>query len=466
MNTKEELKNIPPDKMERFEETMAAFGQGKTDEEEEDPIWIDSDGNVDEAAYCEMLLSRRPMKCIHNQLYDVDGHITDASMNRAIIDDIKVYVHKGLAKKVTNLLDALKIMCSVNEMPIQDDRIHFQNGTYFIDEDRFIPDKEFCINRLPVAYNPEAPKPVRWLKFLDELLYEEDIPTLQEFMGYTMIPTTRAQKMLMVIGNGGEGKSRIGRGLRAVLGDNMNTTSIEKLAKDRFCPADQEGKLLMLDDDMKMSALPDTNVLKAVVTIEDKIDLERKGKQSFQGRLFVRIMGFGNGSLAALYDRSDGFYRRQIALQVKNKDQDRIDDTKLGDKLIEEAEGIALWMLEGLHRLIRNDYKFTISSRTARNMDDIRKSDNNMMEFYESEGYIRFDKSCHATTKRIYGAYVQWCQENVEKPLAEKTFTQQLRKDAEILGITYDKNLDTGGGKKARGYHGINVMVNTENRFL
>ena len=99
-------------------------------------------------------------------------------------------------------------------------------------------------------------------------------------------------------------------------------------------------------------------------------------------------------------------------------------------------------------------------------MDDIRKSDNNMMEFYESEGYIRFDKSCHATTKRIYGAYVQWCQENVEKPLAEKTFTQQLRKDAEILGITYDKNLDTGGGKKARGYHGINVMINTENRFL
>ena len=180
-------------------------------------------------------------------------------------------------------------------------------------------------------------------------------------------------------------------------------------------------------------------VLKAVVTIEDKIDLERKGKQSFQGRLFVRITEFGNGSLAALYDRSDGFYRRQIALQVKNKDQDRIDDTRLGEKLIEESEGIALWMLEGLHRLIRNDYKFTISPRTARNMEDIRKSDNNMVEFYESEGYIRFDKSCHATTKRIYGAYVQWCQENVEKPLAEKTFTRQLRKDAEILGITYGK---------------------------
>jgi hypothetical protein len=41
-----------------------------------------------------------------------------------------------------------------------------------------------------------------------------------------------------------------------------------------------------------------------------------------------------------------------------------------------------------------------------------------------------------------------------------------MRKQHRMLGITYDKNLDTGVGKKARGYHGINVMVNTENRFF
>ena len=55
----------------------------------------------------------------------------------------------------------------------------------------------------------------------------------------------------------------------------MNTSSIQKLATDKFARADQEGKLLMLDDDMKMEALSETNVLKAIVTMEDKIDLER-----------------------------------------------------------------------------------------------------------------------------------------------------------------------------------------------
>ncbi|MCD8150476.1 MAG: DNA primase, partial [Clostridiales bacterium] len=92
--------------------------------------------------------------------------------------------------------------------------------------------------------------------FLDELLYPEDIPTLQEFMGYALIPTNKGQKMMVVVGNGGEGKSRIGRVLRALLGDNMSTFSLQKLACDRFARADLEGQLLLLDDDMNLEALP------------------------------------------------------------------------------------------------------------------------------------------------------------------------------------------------------------------
>ena len=33
---------------------------------------------------------------------------------------------------------------------------------------------------------------------------------MQEFLGYCLLPTTKGQKMLMLIGKGGEGKSRIG----------------------------------------------------------------------------------------------------------------------------------------------------------------------------------------------------------------------------------------------------------------
>ena len=38
----------------------------------------------------------------------------------------------------------------------------------------------------------------------------EDIPTVQEFIGYCLIPSNKGQRMMVIKGNGGEGKSQIG----------------------------------------------------------------------------------------------------------------------------------------------------------------------------------------------------------------------------------------------------------------
>ena len=119
----------------------------------------------------------------------------------------------------------------------------------------------------------------------------------------------------------------------------------EYLEKLEQAAKDSDTFEAMLDDDLKTEALPSTNMLKAIVTPEDEIDLEKKGKQSFQGKLYCRLLAFGNGTLKSLYDRSDGFYRRQLILTTKDKDLNRVDDPYLGDKLRSEAEAIALWCI-------------------------------------------------------------------------------------------------------------------------
>ena len=427
------------------------------------PVWFNGK-QINEIMFCDAFLKRHPMRCVNGILYDIDGQVNEAALRSELYEMVSLYLSSSVAKRIGNLLEAIKISAFAEQLPIQADRIHFSNGTYFIAHRRFTDRKSFCLNRLPVCYNPAAPPPTRWLAFLEELLYLDDIPTLQEYMGYCLIPTNKAQKMLMLIGNGGEGKSRIGRVLRALLGDNMNTCSIQKLACNRFARADQEGKLVMLDDDMKMDALPDTETLKAIITMEDKMDLERKGRQSVQGYLYVRLIGFGNGSLSALYDRSDGFYRRQLVLRVRDKVEGRVDDTDLGEKLQAEAEGILLWCLEGLHRLIVNGFKFTISQRARKHMEEIRRVDNNILDFLESTGYVMFEANTHATTRQLYRVYLRWCEDNADKPLAEKTFANYLHQSERKLGICYDKNLDIGYGKRARGFRGIHVQVNTDSR--
>ena len=85
--------------------------------------------------------------------------------------------------------------------------------------------------------------------------------------------------------------------------------------------------------------------------------------------MFARLMAFSNGDLQALYDRSDGFYRRQLVLTTKEKPVDRADDPDLAEKMKAEAEGIFLWAFEGLQRLVANNFKLrraTASVKTGK----------------------------------------------------------------------------------------------------
>ncbi len=453
---KEELNTLNPATLDSCMEVAADLGI-TSDPESEEPTWFDpKSGKVDEVAFCNSLLDTHPLKYVGDWFYDINGLMRSEDLLKEIIDTLKPYVKTGLVRKANQIMDALKYEALCEDLPKHTDRVHLMNGTYFINCG-FIPEKEFCANRLPVNYNPDAPDPKIWLGFLDELLYPEDIITLQEFMGYTLIPTTKAQAMLMLIGSGGEGKSRVGFVCRNLLGDNMNVCSLNKLSTNRFSPADQEGKLLMVDDDMRMEALTDTGMLKAIVTMEDKMDLEKKGRQSYQGYLYVRLMAFGNGALSSLYDKSDGFYRRQIVIKVKEKAENRIDDRNLSAKLAKETESILLWCLEGLKRLAANGYHFSVSDRTKANLLELRHEEDSILDFLGSEGYIAFEEKAICTTRDFYDAYREWCDDNLVKPRSETSFSKEIKERAGKLGITYLKNA-SAEGRTARGYKGVYAL--------
>lgn len=421
------------------------------------PSWYDGK-KIDEVQFCSDFLGRHPMKCVHGRLFTVDGAVEDeGGISRMILEEVSGCLSSGISKAVTNLLAALKLMAYSPPLPIETDRIHVANGTYFLNGS-FTEDKAWCNNRLKVRYEPNAPKPERWLGFLSELLEPEDIPTLQEYLGYCLIPSTKGQKMLLLIGKGGEGKSRIGLVMRSLLGDSMNMTSIQKVENNRFSRADLENKLLMVDDDMDMSALPKTNYIKSIVTAECKMDLERKGVQSYQSRLYARFLCFGNGALTALHDRSDGFFRRQIVLTTKDRPVGRVDDPFLAEKLADEAEGIFLWCLEGLNRLLANNYQFSLSGKARENVETVKRSSNNVIEFLRSEGYIRFWADAEASSRALYEAYKLWCEDNVRKPLSANRLSSELAQNEALYKVEATNNI-YAAGKRVRGFVGIEVLA-------
>ena len=353
----------------------------------------------------------------------------------------------------------MKLAALVEDFPPETDRIHLANGTLFLDGNFVEGKPEIVRNRLPVAYNPEAPTPTRWLAFLDGLLYPEDIPTLQEYIGYCLIPSNKGQRLMVIKGSGGEGKSQIGAVLSALFGSNMKDGSIGKISENSFARADLEHILLCVDDDMWMEALRQTNYVKSIVTAQGKMDLERKGKQSYQGWMSSRLLAFSNGDLQALFDHSDGFYRRQLILTTKEKPVDRVDDPDLAEKMKAEIEGIFLWAFAGLQRLVANNFKFTESRRTRENRESVKRDNNNMFDFLESEGYIWLKADTTISSKELYEVYQISCAENGLTALKPRSFSDAVIANQSKYNLEYCNNVTNAAGRRVRGFSGIEALV-------
>jgi len=298
------------------------------------------------------------------------------------------------------------------------------------------------------------------LEFLDDFLYAEDIPTLQEFIGYCLIPCNKGQRMMVIKGSGGEGKSQIGAVLNKMFGVNMKDGSIGKISENRFARADLEHILLCVDDDMRMEALRQTNYVKSIVTAQGKMDLERKGKQSYQGWMYARLLAFSNGDLQALYGRSEGFYRRQLVLTTREKSSDRVDNPNIAEKMCCEAEGIFLWAFEGLQRLVSNNFKFTESERAKENRESVKRDNNNIFDFLESEDYIRLDKDSSISSKDLYEVYPLWCEENSLTALKRRSFSDNMIANLTRYHLEYTNNIKNNVGRRVWGFTGIGAVIN------
>ncbi|MDE7279782.1 MAG: DNA primase [Oscillospiraceae bacterium] len=413
--------------------------------------------SINEVEFCTEFVQSRPLKCIGGKLYSIDGEISDSEICHDISVMLTEFVTTGISRKVKSLLEALKLFCHSEPIPVAENEIHLLNGILKTDG-TWISEKRFCVNRLNVFYRPEMQNgnyyPDNFLKFLDELLDFEDVKTLQEYLGYCLIPSTKGQAMLFIIGNGGEGKSRIGVILQEIFKGAMVTGNFQRIETDRFFRYNLQNKLLMLDDDMQMNALSTTGIIKNLVTAEIPVDVEAKGFQSEQAILYPRFLCFGNGSPKALYDKSDGFARRLLILTTKQKPPNRIDNPYLAERFIFEKEKIFCWIFEGLKRLINNNFRFTISEKTRRNVSEAVADNCNIIEFLSDNGYIEFGADLQESTTNLYSGYIDWCHKNLLTELKKDTFSSWLKANYEKYNIRFSTHIKTDN-REVRGYKGI-----------
>ena len=127
-----------------------------------------------------------------------------------------------------------------------------------------------------------------------------------------------------------------------------------------------------------------------------------------------------------------------------------------------ELEGILLWCLEGLQRLVKNDFRFTISERAAANVDTIKRSSNNVIFMESSWNRRRTISASRRSTlfhQGFYDIYKQWCEDNACHSVSAIRFSAELRQNDRRYNLEATNNIYLPGGRRVRGFVGIEPLV-------
>lgn len=426
------------------------------------PRWLTEQKNggyrIDELSFVVMLKQDYGIRYIGGQFYDDHGLLCADKLRHIIQKHIGLYFDHHTTVMTDQLFKAVKYYGYEEPPVLAENEIHCLNAHLTITGDgQILPlDPIFSLHRMHVLYDRNAPVPALWTRYLHDLLEDEDIPTLQEFLGYCLVPTTKAQKALFLIGSGGEGKSRLTVLLHRLFGDSMVQDSLQAVQENRFTPALLAQRLLFLDDDLQTAKLQNTGTFKTLVTAETSILVERKGVDKYPIRPYCRFLGLGNQPLGACYDHSEGFYRRLLVLRCKPVSPERINDPALADALCEELPGIFNWMLEGLLRLRRQRYRFTVSDASQAYLAAMKQQENNIEEFLSDRTMLAYDPTFSETSANLKLAYQLWCRYNAATPLSDRTLFEYLKEHQEEYGLSYRKL--RRGKIDCRGYRGVRIL--------
>ena len=338
--------------------------------------------------------------------------------------------------------------------------INLKNGVLNIFTKEFkphSPDYLFTF-MVPVEYNPNADCP-KIKEFLSQILHEDDIPTVLEFIGYCLYRDYPYQKALMCVGDGANGKSTLLALIKKFLGErNVASVSLQDLGENRFASSKLFGKLANIFADLPDRKFLNTGVFKMLCG-GDLIYAERKFQNPFSFVNFAKLI-FSANRLPMVYDDSDAFFRRWIIINFPNRFEGEKADKKLLEKLAtpEELSGLLNLALEGLERLINNGGFSNEGSIDELREEYIRKSDSAaafIMDCIEidSEGIILKDD--------LYEAYVKYCDANKLPKVAKNVLTRDYLYK-KIPSLSETKIYVEIGGERVRKRAWKGIRLNNE----
>ena len=116
------------------------------------PMWFDGK-SINEALFCEDFLRTRQIIFANGAFFTPDGRVTDdLPLRGEIFEELKYCAVNNIPRKISNIIEIMKLAAHVEDFPPEQDRIHLANGTLMLDGTFTEGKPDIVRNRLPVFY--------------------------------------------------------------------------------------------------------------------------------------------------------------------------------------------------------------------------------------------------------------------------------------------------------------------------
>jgi putative DNA primase/helicase len=285
---------------------------------------------------------------------------------------------------------------------------------------------EFIITRLPVTYDATAQCPAI-LKFLTEVFGEDQLPVVQEFMGYCLHKAMPFHKAIMLIGEGRNGKSTFLNLLTAFLGvENTSHVTLQDLCINRFAAAELFGKLANIRADLTKTTLAGVGRFKEL-TGNDPIMAEHKHKNPFTFTSTAKQI-YSCNEPPEIKEDTLAIFSRWIILACNNVFLGKKCDPKILEKLTtpNELSGLLDYALEGLKRLLDNG-QFSVNEDIEHLRSTMIRKMNSAKAFIEEQLLYENDPKVFIEESELYSKFILFCNREKLPTMPKRSFTPNMK---------------------------------------
>lgn len=341
------------------------------------------------------------------------------------------YIPMGLASDnlVNNVYNLLlcqeRNICSFRDLDTEEKYINVRNGLYNLETRQLEPHtpKLYSTTQLICEYHPENNSRTIFDHYMNDLcsdsdgqMDEEKKAVLQEYGGLLLsnVKVYRT-KLCLVLWSllGNTGKTQYINLIADILGEDKSANiPIQNMNEaSKFALGGIVGKRMISIGDQTSSEIKDSSIFKQL-TGGDEIKCEKKGKQPFNYRFPGGIIIACNNLPTFTDDKGGHLFERLRVVPCTNTIEQERRDGEILDKMIREKDAILNWFLEGLHRLIKNNYKLTDSRACKEAMDEYRDKLDTVYRYLSEFYIITGDKMDVISKSGFDSAYLNWCLMN------------------------------------------------------